>query len=411
MLMHRYSERTLLLLLAAVQFTHILDFMVMMPLGQQLMRELTISPAGFSHLVGAYTISAGIVGLLTAPFMDRHDRKKILLVVYAGFTLGTLACGLAHTAGQLLVARAICGAFGGVSGATIMSIVSDIVPPQRRAAGMGIIMAAFAVAAALGVPLGLYLAQKFRWEMPFLLVAGMGAVIWVLIAIMLPPVRGHLEETASHGFHTFWELLRDPNAGRALVFMSALVMGHITIIPLLAAYLVSNAGLPEDKLFLIYLVGGVSSAFTAPMFGKLADRRGHMRIYTMLIVMACLVTLMLTNAPRLPVWVVLLLAAGFFTFASGRFIPAQAIVSMAVHSKRRGSFMSLSSCTRDLTTGFTTSLGGWIVTKTPSGELVHYNILGWIAVGVSLFSLWLARRVQANEIHQPAFANPEPVVE
>lgn len=165
--MHRYSERTLLLLLAAVQFTHILDFMVMMPLAQQLMRELAISPAGFSHLVAAYTLSAGVVGLLAAPFMDRHDRKKILLLVYAGFTLGTLACGLAHTAGQLLVARAVCGAFGGVSGATIMSIVSDIVPPQRRAAGMGIIMAAFAVAAALGVPFGLYLAQQFRWECRF----------------------------------------------------------------------------------------------------------------------------------------------------------------------------------------------------------------------------------------------------
>ncbi|HEX5219859.1 MAG TPA: MFS transporter [Verrucomicrobiae bacterium] len=409
--MRQYSERTLLLLLAAVQFTHILDFMVMMPLGQQLMRDLTIGPAQFSHLVAAYTISAGVVGFLTAPFMDRHDRKKILLVVYAGFALGTLACGLSHNATQLLIARAVCGAFGGVSGATIMSILSDIVPPQRRAAGMGVIMAAFAVAAALGVPIGLYLAQKFRWEMPFLLVAGMAAIIWVLITIILPPVRGHLEETASHGFHTFWELLRDPNAGRALIFMSALVMGHITIIPLLAPYLVSNVGMPEDKLFLIYLIGGVCSAFTAPLFGKMADRRGHMHVYTFLIVVACVVTLMLTNAPQLPVWAVLILAAGFFTFASGRFVPAQAIVSLAVPARRRGSFMSLSSCTRDLTTGFTTSLGGWIVTKAPSGQLVNYSILGWIAVGVSLFSLWLAKRVQANEIHQPAFTSPSAAVE
>jgi DHA1 family inner membrane transport protein len=409
--MRQYSERTLLLLLAAVQFTHILDFMVMMPLGQQLMRDLAIGPAQFSHLVAAYTISAGIVGFVTAPFMDRHDRKKILLIGYAGFMLGTLACGLARDATQLLIARAVCGAFGGVSGATIMSILSDIVPPQRRAAGMGVIMAAFAVAAALGVPIGLYLAQKFRWEMPFLLVAGMAVIIWVLILVILPPVRGHLEETASHGFHTFWELLRDPNAGRALLFMSALVMGHITIIPLLAPYLVANVGMPEEKLFLIYLIGGVCSAFTAPLFGKMADRRGHMRVYTFLIVVACIVTFMLTNAPQLPVWAVLILAAGFFTFASGRFVPAQAIVSLAVPARRRGSFMSLSSCTRDLTTGFTTSLGGWIVTKAPSGQLVNYSVLGWIAVGVSLFSLWLANRVQANEIHQPAFTSPGAAVE
>jgi len=409
--MRRYPERLLLLLLAAVQFTHILDFMVMMPLGEQLMRELAISPAGFSHLVAAYTLSAGVVGLLTAPFMDRHDRKKILLVVYAGFTLGTLGCGLAHTAGQLLAARAICGAFGGVSGATLMSIVSDLVPPERRAAGMGVIMAAFAVAAALGVPFGLYLAQVFRWEMPFLMVAGLGAVIWVLILIVLPPVRGHLDSAARQGFHTFWELLRDRNAGRALVFMSALVMGHITIIPLLAPYLVSNAGLPENRLFLVYLAGGVSSAVTAPWLGRLADRRGHLRIYTLLIGVACVITLFLTHAPPLSLGVVLLLTSGFFIFASGRFIPAQAMISLAVPARRRGSFMSLSSCTRDLTTGFTTSLGGWIVTKSSSGQLVHYNVLGWIAVGVSLFSLWLAKRVQANEVTSPALTGPTPVVE
>lgn len=243
------------------------------------------------------------------------------------------------------------------------------------------------------------------------MVAGMGLGIWVLILILLPPVRGHLEETASHVLHSFWELLRDPNAGRALVFMSALVMGHITIIPLLAAYLVSNAGMPEDKLFLIYLAGGVCSAVTAPLFGKLADRRGHLRVLGLLTVLACLITLLLTHAPPLPVWVVLLLSSGFFIFASGRFIPAQAIVSLAVTSRRRGSFMSLSSCTRDLTTGFATSLGGWIVTRAPSGQLVHYNVLGWIAVGVSLLSFWLAKRVQANEVRTPAFASPAPAAE
>src|SRR5262245_38920021 len=223
--MHRYSERTLLLLLAAVQFTHILDFMVVMPLGQQLMRELAIGPAEFSHLVAAYTISAGVIGFLAAPFMDRFDRRKTLLVAYAGFLVGTLACGLCRTAGALLVCRAICGAFGGVSGSNVMAIVSDIVPPQRRAAGMGVIMGAFAVAAALGVPFGLYLAQKFRWEMPFFLVAAIAVVVWPLVLVKLPPVRDHLSHSPREGFQTFFDLLRDPNAGRALLFMAALVMG------------------------------------------------------------------------------------------------------------------------------------------------------------------------------------------
>jgi len=400
--MHRYSERTLLLLLAAVQFTHILDFMVMMPLGQQLMRELAIGPAQFSHLVAAYTISAGVVGLLAAPFMDRYDRRKVLLITYAGFFLGTLACALSQSAEQLLAARAVCGAFGGVSGATVMAIVGDIVPPSRRAAGMGIIMAAFATAAALGVPIGLWLAQKFRWEMPFFMVAGLAVIVWLLVFVTLPAVRDHLDDSAMHGFHTFFELVRDANAGRALLFMSALVMGHFAVIPLLAPYLVSNLGLPENELFLIYMVGGVCSALTAPAFGRLADRVGRFRVFAVLIAVASLVTLAISNSGRLPVWGVLVLAGLFFTFASGRFVPAQAILSLAVPARRRGSFMSLTSCTRDLTSGITSSVGGWLVTRGPGGQLVNYDKLGWLAVVVSLLSLWLASRVHVNEVEHPA---------
>ncbi|MFO1487788.1 MAG: MFS transporter [Verrucomicrobiota bacterium] len=401
----RYSERTLLLLLASVQFTHILDFMVIMPLGEQLMRELAISPTQFSHLVAAYTISAGVVGLLTAPFMDRFDRRKVLLLVYAGFICGTVACALSQTAGTLLLARAVCGAFGGVSGATVMAIVGDIVPPQRRASGMGVIMAAFATAAALGVPFGLFLAQKFRWEMPFFLVAGVGVCVWLLILLMLPPIRAHLDDSPMHHLQEFFDLLRDTNAGRALMFMSALVMGHFAIIPLFAPYLVTNMGLPEHRLFLVYMVGGVCSACTAPIFGKLADNFGRLRVFSILICVASVVTLWITNSGVLPMWAVLLSAGLFFIFASGRFIPGQAIVSLAVPAKRRGSFMSLVSCTRDLTSGVTSALCGWLVSKSPTGELVGFNKLGWLAVTMSFVSLWLASRVHVREVHHPKTAS------
>jgi predicted MFS family arabinose efflux permease len=400
MVTSRYSERTLLLLLAAVQFTHILDFMVMMPLGEQLMRDLSIGPGEFSHLVAAYTIAAGVVGLLAAPFMDRFDRRKVLLLVYAGFTVGTLACALSKTAGMLLLARVICGAFGGVSGATLMAIVGDIVPPQRRASGMAVIMGAFATAAALGVPFGLFLAQKFHiWEAPFYLVAAMGVLVWLLIYLMMPHLRAHLSDTPVHHFTAFFELLRDANAGRALVFYSAIVMGHFTMIPLLAPYMVSNLGLPENKLFMVYMAGGICSALTAPLCGKLADRYGRLKVFAILVFIAAGVTLWIANAGPLPVWAVLITAGMFFTFASGRFIPGQAIISLAVASRRRGSFMSLTSCTRDLTSGLISSFGGWVVTKSPSGALVNYDKLGWLAVAMSFLSLWLASRVQVREVH------------
>ncbi len=238
------SERHLLLLLAAVQFTHIMDFMIMLPLGPQLMRELNINAQQFGSLISSFALTAGIVGLAAAPFTDRFDRRKLLLYCYAGFALGTLACGLANSYSTLLGARAICGAFGGISGATIMAIVADVVPPERRARGMGIIMTAFSAAAALGVPFGLKVAQSWKWEGPFLVIAGISMIVWVRIFYILPPVRSHLVEGKIQSGKDFLELLGNLNAWRGLALMTVMVLGLFTIIPYLAPYLVGNVGLP-----------------------------------------------------------------------------------------------------------------------------------------------------------------------
>src|SRR5262245_24111368 len=197
--MTRLSERWLLLLLAAVQFTHIMDFMIMMPLGPQLMRELFIGPGHLSALVAAYTISSGVVGLLAAPFLDRFDRRLLLLVAYGGFTLGTLGCALSGSAMQLAVARVVSGAFGGVAVALVLAIVSDVVPAERRAAGIGIVMTAFSLAAAVGVPFGVQLAQRFRWETPFYVMAGAAAIVWCVAFAGLPSLRGHLRNSGGKG--------------------------------------------------------------------------------------------------------------------------------------------------------------------------------------------------------------------
>jgi MFS transporter, DHA1 family, inner membrane transport protein len=400
--MKQLSERSLLLLLAAVQFTHIVDFMILMPLGPQLMRDLHIGPGRFSSLVAAYTISSGIVGLLAAPFIDRFDRRKLLLFAYGGFITGTLFCALSMNATTLLMGRALSGTFGGLSLAMVMSIISDVVPPERRAAGMGVIMAAFSAAAALGVPFGLQLAEQLRWEAPFFMLAGIAMIVWLIVFTRLPAIRGHLHHHKEDPTRAFRELLRDANAGRALLFMSATVFGHFAIIPLLSPYLVANVGLPERDLFLVYLTGGVATVFTAPVTGRLADALGRRRVFTFLVTVACVVTLILTNAGRLPLWAVLVLAGGFFIFASGRFIPGQAIMTLAVPASRRGAFMSLSGCARDLAMGLAATVGGWIVTKTPSGQLVNFNWLGWLALAAGVVSVWLAHRIHVKDIFTPA---------
>jgi DHA1 family inner membrane transport protein len=406
--MKHLSERSLLLLLAAVQFTHIVDFMILMPLGPQLMRDLHVGPGHVSALVAAYTVSSGIFGLLAAPFIDRFDRRKLLLFAYGGFIFGTLSCGLSINATTLLMARALSGTFGGLSIAMIMSIIGDVVPPERRAAGMGIVMTAFSAAAALGVPFGLKLAQMFRWETPFFVLAGLASLIWVIAFLRLPAVRGHLENRGDDPTRAFAELIRDSNAGRALLFMSAAVFGHFAIIPLLSPFLVGNVGLPEKYLFLVYMTGGVLTIFTAPVVGRLADSRGRRRVFACLVVVACAVTLWITNSGPLPVWLVMVQAGMFFVFASGRFIPGNAIMTLAVPASRRGAFMSLSGCARDLAMGFSSSIGGWIVVKEPSGRLDNFYWLGWIALASGIVSVWLASRVRVNDIRTHAGKIPSP---
>ena len=404
----RPSERVILLVLAAVQFTHIMDFMVMMPLAPQLMRELDLGAGQFSALVAAYSIAAGVVGLLSAPFIDRFDRRTLLLWMYAGFTVATLLCGLAPNAHALLIARAIGGAFGGISGSLCLAIVSDIVPPERRASGIGIVMTAFAVAASVGVPVGLQLAQNFGWRSPFTFIAAFAAVIWCIAFRFVPPVRDHIHNGSDKGA-AFKELLRDANAGRAIVFMAAMVLGHFSIIPLMSAHFVGDMALPEKYLLLVYMIGGIASVLTAPLVGRLADRHGRQRVFTYMVFAASVIVLTIANAGALPIWATLTIVGFFFAFGSGRFVPGQAIVTLAVPSSRRGAFLSLTSCTRDLVSGVSTTLGGWIVTKQPNGHLLHFNYLGWIAVGFGLLSIVLSRTVRMNDTG--AKPTPKPVID
>jgi predicted MFS family arabinose efflux permease len=395
--MDRQLPRLLLPLLAAIQFTHIMDFMVLMPLGPQLMRDLHMGAGGFSALVAAYSIAAGVIGLAGAPFIDRFDRRTLVLTIYGGFLLSTLFCGLAQNQTMLMIGRVLAGGFGGISGSLCLTVVSDVVPPERRAAGIGIVMTAFALAAAIGVPIGLELAQAWSWRCPFLVVATVAMVAWVTAYNILPSLRGHLAQPGDRR-KAFAEVLNDPNAWRAMAFMASMVIGHFTIIPLLSTHLVFDMHYPEPLLWAVYFVGGLLSVVTAPKVGKLADRFGRQRVFAVMVVLASLVVLAICNAGPLPLWEVLALSGAFFIFASGRFVPGQAIITLAVPATRRGAFLSLSSCVRDLMSGIASSFGGWMVTTKPTGELVNYTWLGWIAVAGGAISIWFAHRVRANEM-------------
>lgn len=389
------SERSLVLLLAAIQFTHIMDFMIMMPLGPQLMRVMLISPQQFGLLVSAYTLTAAVAALAVAFYTDRFDRRLTLLVLYAGFVISTLLCGIAPGYGSLLAARAFAGAFGGVAGATVHSIIGDAIPEQRRGAATGMIMSAFALSSIIGVPIGLFLAAHFSWRAPFLFLVVVSTLVLLFTWKILPPMRGHIVEGQSHHpLDQMKAVFGTPNHLRAFAFMFALMFAGFSVIPFISPYMVANVGLKETDLPYLYFFGGLATVFSSRYIGKLADRHGKQQIFTLIGLISIAPLLITTNLPRVPVWMAIAASVIFMVFVSGRFVPAMALVISSVEPRLRGGFMSINSAIQQLGLGGASLLAGTIIGQGAGGTLTRYWLVGFIAVGATLLAIALAWRVK-----------------
>jgi MFS transporter, DHA1 family, inner membrane transport protein len=394
------KEKLLLFTLAALNFTHIMDFMIMMPLGPQLMALFKISPAEFSFAVSAYSITAGVSGFVAAFFVDRFDRKQLLLFAYVGFLLGTFACAYAPTYALLVAARVLAGLFGGLIGAQVLSIVSDTFPYERRATAMGILMTAFSLASVAGVPSGLWLASKFSWHVPFLAIGLIGIAVCACIVFFIPPMSGHIAQAdgkASSPWHVVTDILRTPNQMRALALSSVLMLGHFSIIPFIAPSLVGNIGYKQEDIFLIYLVGGLLSILASRVVGQLADRRGKLPVFRVFALFSVIPVFLITNIWPMPLWGVLTIAGLFFIAASGRMIPTQALVSGVVTPQQRGSFMSINSSVQQLASGLSANVAGWLVAEGLGGRIEHYDQVGYFSIALMLCAVYLAGRVKPIE--------------
>ncbi|MEO1518869.1 MAG: MFS transporter [Bacteroidota bacterium] len=385
-----------LLTLALVQFTHIIDFMIIMPLGKQFMEIFSISPQQFSWIVASYAFSAFITGILSAMFIDRFDRKKALLGVYIGFTIGTLCCGLADQYHLFLVARCLTGAFGGVLGALVFAIVADAVPYERRASAMGIIMTAFSVASIVGVPVGIFLAATFNWRVPFLATAGMSTLVLLCIWQWIPSLTKHLEHQTStqSAFHSLIQIGTDRNQVKALLFTLLLILGHFTIIPFIAPYMQLNIGFSDHEVTYIYFVGGLLSAVLLPLFGRLADQFGNIQIFTIASFGALFSIFAITNLPVVTKMIALVVTSSYFVVASGRSVPAMTMVTAVVKPEHRGSFMSVRSSVNELGLALSSFIAGLIVVEQPDGALANYHYVGYIAIFMSIIALLFARRLK-----------------
>jgi len=394
------KERVIVLILAGLNFTHILDFMIMMPLGNYLMPSFNINPQQFSFLVSAYSISAFVSGIVAAFIVDRFDRKKVLIISYIGFLMGTLACGLAASYNLLLVSRILAGLFGGIIGAQVFSIIADLFTYERRGAAMGSVMSAFAVASILGVPFSLYLTNLFQedWHIPFLLVAGVGILLTPLLIRFIPPMKGHIVADASRAqrLEVIGNVFQTPAQWSALIFSCLLMMGHFLIIPFINPYLEFNKGFSKDLTPMIYLVGGMASFIAAIFLGKIADKRGKLPVFSISVFFSLFMVMLITRMPAVPFAAVLTFFAVWFVLATGRAVTAQAMISEVVKPEQRGSFMSFNGSVQQLGTGIASLVAGLIVLKDKAGRIQHYEWLGYLSIFVLLISLFMGRYLFAK---------------
>lgn len=405
------KERIILLLLACLNFTHFLDFMVMIPLNNYLTPYFNISPRQFSFLVSAYSISAAVSGFITAFIVDNFDRKKILLFSYLGFLAGTIACGFASTYTLLLVARIAAGVFGGIIGAQVLAIIADIFTYDRRGKAMASVSASFAIASILGVPFSLYLANLFKedWHVPFLFVGALGIVLVPLVIRYIPAITGHIcsAEARTPPLALLKKIIQVPAQGSALFFSCLLMVGHFLIIPFITPYMEFNKGYSKNLIPAIFLVGGIASLVAAILLGRVADKRGKLPIYSWSVFFSLFMVLLITKMPAMPFSVVLAVFAAWFVFATGRALTAQAMISEVVKPEQRGSFMSFNGCVQQIGTGLASLIAGFIVYDDHTGKIYRYEWLGYLSIVVLIATIILAQmifrkmdRKKAPEIEQ-----------
>ena len=385
-------ERWLLITLAGIQFTHILDFMIMMPLGPQFREIFGISDAQFGLLVSAYTLAAGVSGLAASTYVDRFDRKRLLLTMYGLFALATLACGLAPTYEFLMGARLAAGMFGGVLSALSQTIVADVVPFERRGRAMAVVMSAFSFSTVAGVPLGLVVANHLGWHATFVSIAGLSGVLVVAAMLTMPPLAGHVAaargRSAMSGIR---QVLADGNHLRAFAFSLAMMSSGFLVIPYITLYMQANAGVAATDIPYIYLVGGAATLVSARLVGRLSDRLGKVQVFSALALALVVPLLGVTLMPAWPLTAVLAVSTMLFVVMSGRMIPGMAIVASAANPALRGTFMTLNSAAQATAMGVAAFVGGQLISRGEDGLLVGYWHAALVGCACSLVSIWLAR--------------------
>lgn len=402
-------QKIVIFILAMTQFTVILDFMVMSPLGDMLIKSLSMKPSSFGIAVSAYAFSAGISGLLTAGFADRFDRKKLLLFFYSGFIVGTFLCSLANSFELLVAARIITGLFGGVISSISMAIITDLFGLQQRGRVMGFIQMGFGASQVLGIPIGLYIANKWGWESPFVMVAAVAIIIAILIVVVLKPINKHLGlQHDRSAFKHLWHTVSKKNYRIGFAATAALSIGGFMMMPFGSVFAVNNLHVTAGELPVLFMVSGVSSLIIMPLIGKLSDTVSKFRIFSIASIWTMLICVAYTNLSATPFWIVIGLNVLMMIGIMSRMVPSSALTSAIPDMEDRGAFMSINSSMQQIAGGVAAAVSGMIVVQqTKFSPIEHYDIVGYVVVVVTLISIFLMYRVNQLAKKKTVTASPK----
>ena len=372
----------------------------MMPLGPQFIKALSINTHQFGLLLSSYTFAAAIAGVFATYYVDRFERRQLLLRLYICFIVATIACGFAPNYHSLFIARACAGAFGGILGSLVQTIVADSIPFERRGKALGTVMAAFSVSTVAGVPLSLFLANhigSLGWRAPFMFIGLISTLILYIGYRNIPKISGHLHHVQEGSrFRQIYDILIAHHHLRAFLFMALIMLTGFSVIPYIALYLTANVGVADAYISLIYLCGGVATLMSSRLIGHMADKYGKVKVFRVLAIVSLVPLIVTTNLVPVPLWVVLLNSTAFFILISGRMIPAMAIVSQLVEPKIRGTFMSLVGSIQMLASGIASVLAGAVVTIAADGKMEHYNLVGYGAAACGLLTFWLVGYIHSD---------------
>jgi predicted MFS family arabinose efflux permease len=390
-----YYQWLAVAILALTQFTVVLDFMVMSPLGDLLMKDFKVKPDQFGIVVSSYALAAGLSGFLTAGFADRFDRKRLLVFFYSGFILGTLFCGMAESYNQLVLARILTGVFGGVMSSISMAIVADIFSLEQRGRVMGFMQMGFGLSQIVGIPLSLFIADMYHWQTPFYLIVGLSVGMLLAILLALKPINAHLAlKRENSAFKHLLATIKNRNYRIGFMATAFMSLGGYFMMPWGSAFAVNNVGISQKELPLLFMIVGISTFMIMPLIGILADKINKFQLFMIASLMMIGSVLVYVHLGETSLFVLIVVNIFMMGGIMARMVPSQALTTSVPEAKDRGAFMSINASLQQMAGGVAAMIGGKIVRQySPSAPLMNFDLLGYVVIAVIIINIYLTYRV------------------